>query len=353
MRITELDIFAPHTAYIRTAPGVYFKADWRQSEKLTGDDAASFVKIEPLSPEVVKSMGLDAKLNDKSATRYRNRELARGGPIGASGPFADREITLVDLTDEPSKRFGAPQLPAGVIAKLYKHIEKAEKTSEAKEQKPIKARDPNWRDMEALRRSGASGSHGDKTKIIPRKEKHKNIPMEDKDTEDFVTMNVPLLIRVLEYAREDAETDIDLHNIIEKAVELGQGEPLTMKDYDRLVQKDLPDTQAEAKDPCWKGYKQIGMKKKGGKQVPNCVPERKTIFSELESLNEIASAGATSAGSIATVVNPHVAIGDKNARKRYGQKGENPNPPKAKPQKPSDNALDMKGVSVFGGTISR
>jgi len=28
----------------------------------------------------------------------------------------------------------------------------------------------------------------------------------------------------------------------------------------------------EGKDPCWKGYKQIGMKKKGGKEVPNCVP---------------------------------------------------------------------------------
>jgi hypothetical protein len=24
---------------------------------------------------------------------------------------------------------------------------------------------------------------------------------------------------------------------------------------------------------CWKGYKQLGMKDKGGKQVPNCVPE--------------------------------------------------------------------------------
>lgn len=27
-------------------------------------------------------------------------------------------------------------------------------------------------------------------------------------------------------------------------------------------------------DPCWKGYKMVGMKKgKGGKPVPNCVPE--------------------------------------------------------------------------------
>jgi len=28
-------------------------------------------------------------------------------------------------------------------------------------------------------------------------------------------------------------------------------------------------------DPCWKGYKQIGTKKKNGKEVPNCVPEKK------------------------------------------------------------------------------
>ena len=32
--------------------------------------------------------------------------------------------------------------------------------------------------------------------------------------------------------------------------------------------------EKEKDDPCWKGYKQIGMKKKGKKQVPNCVPEQ-------------------------------------------------------------------------------
>ena len=30
----------------------------------------------------------------------------------------------------------------------------------------------------------------------------------------------------------------------------------------------------EGKDPCWKNYKQVGMKKKGGKSVPNCVPKK-------------------------------------------------------------------------------
>lgn len=28
-------------------------------------------------------------------------------------------------------------------------------------------------------------------------------------------------------------------------------------------------------DPCWKGYEQIGTKKKSGKTVPDCVPEKK------------------------------------------------------------------------------
>jgi hypothetical protein len=36
--------------------------------------------------------------------------------------------------------------------------------------------------------------------------------------------------------------------------------------------KTLKDFMAEQK-PCWKGYQQIGMKKKNGKEVPNCVPE--------------------------------------------------------------------------------
>lgn len=28
------------------------------------------------------------------------------------------------------------------------------------------------------------------------------------------------------------------------------------------------------KDPCWKGYKAVGMKSKGGRKVPNCVPKK-------------------------------------------------------------------------------
>ena len=37
----------------------------------------------------------------------------------------------------------------------------------------------------------------------------------------------------------------------------------------------------EAKGPCWTGYKQVGMKKKGSKMVPNCVPEHTGIVGKI------------------------------------------------------------------------
>jgi len=36
-------------------------------------------------------------------------------------------------------------------------------------------------------------------------------------------------------------------------------------------------------EACWTGYKQIGMKDKGGKQVPNCVPENKLTLRKKKS----------------------------------------------------------------------
>jgi hypothetical protein len=35
--------------------------------------------------------------------------------------------------------------------------------------------------------------------------------------------------------------------------------------------------QVKGGDPCWKGYEMVGMKKKGGKDVPNCVPVKEQV----------------------------------------------------------------------------
>jgi hypothetical protein len=40
-------------------------------------------------------------------------------------------------------------------------------------------------------------------------------------------------------------------------------------------------------DPCWKGYEMVGMKKKGGRKVPNCVPEATDIIAKAKAARKI------------------------------------------------------------------
>jgi hypothetical protein len=52
-----------------------------------------------------------------------------------------------------------------------------------------------------------------------------------------VALSVPLFIRLLEFAREDANSDLDLHFIAENVVKCGDHKShLTMKDYDNILQ---------------------------------------------------------------------------------------------------------------------
>jgi hypothetical protein len=42
-----------------------------------------------------------------------------------------------------------------------------------------------------------------------------------------------------------------------------------------IKKKIIPKSSAKkSANPCWDGYKQVGMKIKKGKKVPNCVPEK-------------------------------------------------------------------------------
>ena len=78
---------------------------------------------------------------------------------------------------------------------------------------------------------------------------------------------------------------------------------------------------------------------------------------KLKDILEQATAGATSSGNIASVVNPHLSPGRARGKKSYtgtpGKSGtKSPPQPKPKKQKPTDNALDMKS-SIFGSPLKR
>lgn len=57
------------------------------------------------------------------------------------------------------------------------------------------------------------------------------------DTIDSVTLDIPLLIRLLEHAREDIKTDADLHRVVERVLEQSKTgvEVLSMDQYDAIA----------------------------------------------------------------------------------------------------------------------
>jgi len=70
----------------------------------------------------------------------------------------------------------------------------------------------------------------------------------------------------------DLSSDINIPVVVNKD---GDEKDLVAKTVMRKKKFRTPDPQltVEDDDPCWDSHKQLGMKKKGGKQVPNCVPK--------------------------------------------------------------------------------
>lgn len=51
---------------------------------------------------------------------------------------------------------------------------------------------------------------------------------------DSVEMSIPLFIRMLEWAREEAKDDIEIHEVAERAIEF-KGTCLDTADYGKLI----------------------------------------------------------------------------------------------------------------------
>jgi hypothetical protein len=68
----------------------------------------------------------------------------------------------------------------------------------------------------------------------------------EQDVIDTVTLDIPLFIRMLEYAKEDASTDMDLHELAEKAIALNKQKGiLSMEDYEAIIPELQPEEQLD------------------------------------------------------------------------------------------------------------
>jgi len=72
--------------------------------------------------------------------------------------------------------------------------------------------------------------------LLSRLEHQANKISESQNPIDSVTLDIPLLIRLLEYAREDAKDDMDLQSETERMSMLTKSsETLSMSDYSHIV----------------------------------------------------------------------------------------------------------------------
>ena len=75
---------------------------------------------------------------------------------------------------------------------------------------------------------------------------------------------------------EEVATDPKMQQLQKKQIHLDR-QKLSARVQAMQKKKPAPEQQQEAKnDPCWDSHKMVGMKKKGGKMVPNCVPKEET-----------------------------------------------------------------------------
>jgi hypothetical protein len=62
---------------------------------------------------------------------------------------------------------------------------------------------------------------------------------------DTLTIDIPMFIRLMEYAREDAKTDMDLHNVTTNLLKI-KDKTISMVDYDQVVPSTNTDTADES-----------------------------------------------------------------------------------------------------------
>jgi hypothetical protein len=75
---------------------------------------------------------------------------------------------------------------------------------------------------------------------------------------DTITMDVPLFIRMMEFAREDAKSDLDLHDVAEKAISLSNsGKTLTMSDYEAMFGGKLNEAQSSSNESLAKKVEEV------------------------------------------------------------------------------------------------
>ena len=85
-------------------------------------------------------------------------------------------------------------------------------------------------------------AHSKMGQFIKWKRDHMSEAVDRKDT---ITFDIPLLIRVLEFTREDLKSDINLHKMVERLLNIRGKGTLTMNEYGKIVKEEVAEEEVE------------------------------------------------------------------------------------------------------------
>lgn len=194
-------------------------------------------------------------------------------------------ITLNRYTEPAEKRAGAKEnSPKSGIHEIFKQVE--EELLESKQQQHSAKQQKVQQLVEKVIDEVGNNGHASNLKkhlmrtkktsdrlhklaiqgatIDNKTRRRQRTTFHETSTEDTVTLNIPLLIRIVEYAKEDAKTDMDLHSIVENMLDISEeGQVLTMDDYEKIVNT----AKLVSEQACGNEYKKQGtkIKKTGSK----------------------------------------------------------------------------------------
>jgi hypothetical protein len=108
--------------------------------------------------------------------------------------------------------------------------------------------------------------------------------MEEGSPEQAMTRAESLMekIKKLRKAGLESEGEYSVENLAFKTLR-NTGYLTKLSDLKREAYDAMMSIEEKMDNPCWKGYEMVGMKKKGGKEVPNCVPIKEAEVEEAKS----------------------------------------------------------------------
>ena len=246
-----------------------------------GASATEIAKALKVSTKTVEDiLGEDKKDLDESFSPAMLQKLkTEFGPLKGKTINAAQARQLMNILDklndkglETLKGAGIPFVSSGAMSKLSVRNMKWKVTT----MNPMKEESYTVKYVDPLNKKNLRMKHADKKDAQDmmdrlKKDGVKEIEIVSETVSKFSDQQIKQAYGI---ANDPRYKGGNYSGAVEAIEKLAKGLSL-----DPAVQNVLKRTNEEVKedsDPCWDSHKMVGMKSKGGKQVPNCVPKEET-----------------------------------------------------------------------------